>query len=522
MIITGVAISVSIVLIVGLLVARKVDGDSTNFLVAGRSLALPLSAAGLMGQAVDSNATLGNTDLTAGFGFWAGAALPLGLSLCLVLTGIFFAKRMNAMHLYTIGDFYRIRYGRIVELLASVLMIFAFCILLAGNLVAGGLLFETFLGTSYELGILLIVAVVLSYTITGGMFSDAYTAFIQMVITVGASICLALWVATTYGFTIPDGMGPFDLGQLTDPAQGATINWATLFALGVGDIIAIDFMQRIFSAKSPETARRACFVGAVGTAFVGIIFAMVALASGSILGPDGAGDRPVLFAVLEDHAPIWLAILVLSGIVAASCSTANGAVLGTASVAVRNIAGIRTLETEAANKRLLKVTRFTMLPVVGLAVFVAINVPETGILLTLAFDVMLVSCLVPFAAGHYWPRSTPAAALASMAVGTVLRMALFFMTPTIYGAENTLTRDSWVVFDASFDGWPTFIAFAAALVTFVVVSLLTRGGSVVDEAAVLLAEAEARAAADSPAAGAAVARDVPLRDSAPAAEADPV
>lgn len=501
MIIAGVAISVLAVLVVGLLVARKVDGDCTNFLVAGRSLALPLSAAGLMGQAVDSNATLGNTDLTAAFGFWAGASLPLGLSLCLVITGVFFAGRMNSMGLYTIGDFYRIRYGRVVELLASVLMIFAFCILLAGNLVAGGLLFETFLGTSYEVGILLIVAVVLSYTITGGMFSDAYTAFIQMVITVGASICLAVWVATTYGFSIPEGMGPFDLGQLTDPAQGATINWATLFALGVGDIIAIDFMQRIFSAKSPQTARRACFTGAVGTAFVGIVFSMVALTSSSILGPDGAGDRPVLFAVLEDYAPVWLAILVLSGIVAASCSTANGAVLGTASVAVRNIAGIRTLDTEETNKRLLKITRFTMLPVVGLAVFVAINVPQTGILLTLAFDVMLVSCLVPFAAGHYWSRATPAAALAAMVVGTAVRMVLFFMTPTIYGAENTLTRDSWVVFDASFDGWPTFIAFGAALATFVGVALVTRGGPTVEESIV-----------------------IDLRETAPAAavEADPV
>jgi len=69
MIITGVAIGVLLVLVVGLLVARKVDGDSTNFLVAGRSLALPLSAAGLMGQAVDSNATLGNTDLSSHLGF---------------------------------------------------------------------------------------------------------------------------------------------------------------------------------------------------------------------------------------------------------------------------------------------------------------------------------------------------------------------------------------------------------------------------------------------------------------------
>ena len=52
-------------------------------------------------------------------------------------------------------------------------MIFSFCILLAGNLVAGGYLFERFLGTSYILGVLLIVVIVLTYTLTGGMFSDA-------------------------------------------------------------------------------------------------------------------------------------------------------------------------------------------------------------------------------------------------------------------------------------------------------------------------------------------------------------
>jgi SSS family solute:Na+ symporter len=77
-IILGVAIGVLLVVSVGLAVARKVDGDSRNFLVAGRSLALPLSAAGLMGQAVDSNPTLGNTDLSYTFGFWAGVRPPLG------------------------------------------------------------------------------------------------------------------------------------------------------------------------------------------------------------------------------------------------------------------------------------------------------------------------------------------------------------------------------------------------------------------------------------------------------------
>jgi SSS family solute:Na+ symporter len=474
MVITGVAIGVLAVLVVGLAVARKVDGDSTNFLVAGRSLALPLSAAGLMGQAVDSNATLGNTDLSASFGFWAGVTLPLGLGICLLLTGIFFAARMNAMQLTTLPDFYRITYGRGVEVTASVLMIFSFCILLAGNLVAGGLLFEAFLGTSYELGIVLIVAVVLAYTITGGMFSDAYTAFLQMCITVVASTALLIWVAVEFGLSSPDGMGPFDLAQLSDPAQGAVINWGTLVALGIGDIVAIDFMQRIFSARSPQVARRACFVGAAGTALVGIPYALVALATPAIFGDDEFSG-PVLFHLLDAYAPAGLAILVLSGIVAASCSTANGAILGTSAVAVRNVAGFRRHDVLDGPDPLLRNVRLTMIPVVGVAVLFAIRVPETGILLTLAFDLMLACLVVPFVLGHFWSRATTRAAAAAIVVGFVVRLGLFVLTPTIFGADNTLWYIENDLVGAGFDGWPTFIGFAASAVSFVAVALLAPG-----------------------------------------------
>jgi solute:Na+ symporter, SSS family len=474
MIITGVAIGVLLVLVVGLLVARKVDGDSTNFLVAGRSLALPLSAAGLMGQAVDSNATLGNTDLSSHFGFWAGVSLPLGLGICLLLTGIFFAKRMNAMGLLSLPDFYRIRYGRGVEITASILMIFSFCILLAGNLVAGGFLFERFLGTSYTVGVLLIVAVVLTYTITGGMFSDAYTAFIQMVITVIGSLTLLVWVSVRFGLSAPEGFAASDLGQLTDPAQGATVNWATLVALGVGDIIAIDFMQRIFSAKSPATAQRACFVGAAGTAIVGIPYALVALSTPAILG-DQLPDSAVLFSLLEGYAPPFLTILVLSAIVAASCSTANGAILGTAAVAVRNIAGLEQQADGEGRDPLLRRVRFTMLPVVAVAIFFALQVPQTGILLTLAFDLMLAGLIVPFVLGHYWSRITTAAAFAAMGAGVAVRLVLFALTPTFYGVDNTLLYIPNDVFGPGFDGWPTMIAPIVSLVAFVAVALVTTG-----------------------------------------------
>ncbi|MGA6208827.1 sodium:solute symporter family protein [Nocardia testacea] len=463
MIILGIAISVLAVIGIGLLVARKVDGDSVNFLVAGRSLGLPLVAAGLMGQAVDSNATLGNTDLAGSVGFWAGASLPLGLGLCLLLTGLFFAKPMNRMGLLTLPDFYRIKYGRGVEFSASILMIFSFCILLAGNLVAGGFLFERFLGIPYTAGVLLIVAIVLTYTVTGGMFSDAYTALAQMVITVIGSLALLIWAGSTYGISIPEGMGPFDLGQLGNSSEGAVVNWATLIALGIGDIVAIDFMQRIFSARSPEIARRACFVGAAGTAVVGIPYALVALATTDLVG-EGTGPR--LLTLLDEHAPAGLAILVLSAIVAASCSTANGAILGTASVATRNIAG-RTDRTDAAGRdTLLRDVRLTMIPVVAVAIFFAVQVPQTGILLTLAFDLMLAALIVPFVAAHLTSRITTAAAVAAMVAGLGVRLVLFVLTPTMYGVPNTVLHIDNSLIGPGFDGWPTFFGFLASLLAF--------------------------------------------------------
>lgn len=119
---------------IGVYASKQIKGDSVNFLVAGRGLTLPLAAATLMAQSVDSNATLGNTDLASEFGFWAGASLPLGLALCLFLTALFFAKPMNRMGLITLPDFYRVKYGRTTEWVAAVLMVISFSFLLVGYL----------------------------------------------------------------------------------------------------------------------------------------------------------------------------------------------------------------------------------------------------------------------------------------------------------------------------------------------------------------------------------------------------
>jgi Na+/proline symporter len=493
-IVYGIAAIIITMLAIGFYVSRKIKGDSINYIVAGRGLILPLAAATLMAQSLDSNATLGNTDLVSSFGFWAGAALPVGLALCLFLTGLFFAKPMNRMNLTTLPDFYRRKYGRTAEVLASVIMSVAYAFLLAGNLVAGGFLFEIFVGTSFELGVVIIAALVLSYTVAGGLFAVAYTDFLQAGVAFIGSIALIIFVTSQYGITIPSGMGPTNLGQLTDPSQGAYINLATIVALGLGDIVAIDFMERVFAADSPETARKACFIGSAGTLIIGIPFSIVALSANPILASLGveAGNQAVLYSLLQNAVPPWLAALVIAGILAASFSTSDGAILGTSSVLARNIGGIRVdesasvttdggvdeggfFDTGSDSDKLLTVTRLMALPITLLGIFFALRVSATGMLLVLAFDIMLAGAFVPLVLGLYWSEmaNTPAA-LSSMVAGSATRLVLFVLVPTTYAYENTLFYIPNDIFTAAFDGLPTFIAAGVSLVTFVAVAYATK------------------------------------------------
>ncbi|MBX2863989.1 MAG: sodium:solute symporter family protein [Leptolyngbyaceae cyanobacterium MAG.088] len=460
---------------IGVWASKQIKGDSVNFLVAGRGLALPLAAATLMAQSVDSNATLGNTDLSSEFGFWAGAALPIGLALCLLLTGLFLAKPMNRMGLITIPDFYRIKYGRTVELVAACIMTVSFSFLLAGTLVAGGYMFLNFLGLSYFGGITLLAVLVFAYTVSGGLFAVAYTDFIQVFIALLGSWGLLLYVLANFGLTIEPGMGPLAFDQLTSVGSGAAINWASIIALGFGNMVAIDFMARIFAAESPETAQRACLFASAGTLIIGIPFSIIALGSTSIFSQVGITvEGPVLFSLLENVIPPALGLVVLAAILSASLSTADGAILGTSSVLAHNVLGIRHAGAHGAGgDKLLQITRLMAIVITILGLFLGLKVPQTGVLLLLAFDMSFAGLVVPLIGGLFWAKSTGQGALACILAGSITRFVFFALMPTMFGVDNTLLYIPNGVFTIDFDGFPTLISPLVGLIAFVIVSKMT-------------------------------------------------
>ena len=148
----GIAVMVAIVLfvLVGFCTYFFVKNKSENYFVAGRSLPLWVVTATLASQSIDSNAILGNADLSYKYHYYDGAVLPIGLGLSLILNGIFLAAKINKDGALTLPDVFAKRYGKVVEVLCSICTIISFLCLLAGNLVGMGVIISYTLGLSED------------------------------------------------------------------------------------------------------------------------------------------------------------------------------------------------------------------------------------------------------------------------------------------------------------------------------------------------------------------------------------
>src|ERR671914_1282506 len=185
-------------LTVGTLTSRLVKKSSKRFMIAGKSLPLFFVGTMLAAQSIDGNSSLGNVALVFEFGFWAGAAIPIGLGGCLLLTGLFYGKKLNKMAMLTLPDFYFRRFGNGAEGISSILMTISFIVLVAGNFAASGFILSTVLGIDFLWAMLIAAIIVLIYTYAGGLFSSAYTDIFQIYLAIGAFWAAFIFVAAGY------------------------------------------------------------------------------------------------------------------------------------------------------------------------------------------------------------------------------------------------------------------------------------------------------------------------------------
>ena len=464
----GIAVAAFIILtlVVGIFAGKLVKNSGKRLIVAGKSLPLAMVGTMLAAQAVDGNSSLGNVALVFEFGFWAGAVIPLGLGLCLFMTAAFYAKPLNKMSMITLPDFYFRRFGNGAEGLSGILMIISFLVLVAGNLAASGFILEVVFGINYFWGITISAVVVVAYTIAGGLFASAYTNLFQVYLAIGSFWAGFLFFAggfsdvpwdVIYNNAPPEFM---DLSGLYDIANGALINWGAILALGLGDIVALDFMERVFSAKNPKTAQRGALMGGALTLFTVVPTSMLGIVAFYYLPADTAPDL-ALPLLSTEFMPFAIGAAILMGVIGASMSTASGGLLAISSVISRNMMQriIRRRwmgKPNWSDSQLLRVTRIVIIPMMVIGTALGYFVPAPGIYLILAFDIVFAGAFAPLTFGLFWKKANMPAAVASLIVGSAIRFIFFFTMPEEWAGLDTMI--------------PPIIAFAL----FIVVALATQ------------------------------------------------
>jgi solute:Na+ symporter, SSS family len=451
---------------VGTLTAKLVKKSSRRYMVAGKSLPLFFVGTMLAAQSIDGNSSLGNVSLVYQFGFWSGAVIPIGLGICLLLTGLFYGKRLNKMAMLTLPDFYYRRFGNGAEGISSILMTISFIVLVAGNFAASGFILSTVLQIDFLWAMLITSIIVLVYTFAGGLFSSAYTDIFQIYLAIGAFWAAFIFFAigaagidfgTILGSTPP---GYLDLSGLTDMGNGALVNWASILALGLGDIVALDFMERVFAAKDPKTASRGALWGAGLTLATVIPTSMMGIVALYLI-PNLEDPFTAYPTLAINHVPYPIGAALLMGVLGASMSTANGGLLAISSVISRNMIQRDILrrmlkKPGLEDRKLLTTTRVFTIPMMAAAFILGYLLPQPGIYLILAFDIVFAGAFAPLTLGLFWRKANMPAALTSLIVGSALRLLMFFVIPVDLAGLDTMI--------------PPPIAFAL----FVIVALATQ------------------------------------------------
>ncbi len=353
---------------------------------------------------------------------------PFGASMCLVLVGVFFATRLYKMHLLTIGDFYRKRFGVPVEILCSLIIILSYLGWVAAQITALGLVFSTLTrgAITPEWGMVIGTVLVLVYVMIGGMMAVAYTDFVQMIVLVLGMSYIAWYSADLVGgadkvFALAKERNWYRV--LPDPHVK---DWAFFIASAItmmlGSIPQQDVFQRVMSAKNVNAARYGAIIG--GLCYLAFAFVpMFIVASALIVMPEHAAElldgdaEQVLPTMIMDHMPLFIQILFFGALVSAIKSCSSATLLAPSTSFVENI--LRHLVPGLSDKQLLRAMRISIFTFTALVLTYAIISRGTSIyeLVSSAYQITLVGSFVPLTFGLYWKRATTQGAILSIVLG---------------------------------------------------------------------------------------------------------
>lgn len=411
---------------IGLWAARRVH-NTKDFAIAGRHLPFYMVTATVFATWFGSETVLGIPATFLQEGLHGVVSDPFGSSMCLILVGLFFAAPLYRMKLLTIGDFYKQRYGRGVEVLTTIAIVISYLGWVGAQITALGLVFNVVSGgeISKLAGMWIGSGTILIYTVFGGMWAVAITDLLQMII-----ICIGMLYI---GGEVSGMVG--GVGAVVDHARAAgkfefwptpdlkeiiafAAAWMTMM---FGSIPQQDVFQRVQSSKTIKIAVWGSVLG--GSLYFVFAFVPMFLAySATMIDPKmvngliNTDPQMILPTLVLEHAPLFAQVMFFGALLSAIKSCASATLLAPSVTFTENI--LKPMLGKVTDKEMLRWMRIVTLTFTLMVTLYAINSKLSIFkMVENAYQITLVMAFIPLACGVYWKRATNQGALLAIFMG---------------------------------------------------------------------------------------------------------
>lgn len=309
---------------------------------------------------------------------WVGIGLIIGMFFNWTLIAPRLRKATEKYDSYTLSTFFERRFGDssgIIRLISASMTLFFMTYYFSAGLVATGRLFEVLFNINYYIGITVAVLIVISYVLTGGFVSVAWTDFAQGIFLL-AMIMLVPFVAYSHIGGVSDIINAAN-------AKGITFSlipdysFASLFAIfslsagwGLGYFGQPHILTKFMGIKHVGELHKSKYLGMTWQ-----FFALASAAAVGFIGmayfPNGLANPEMVFVEMTRSLFVPFATaFIICGIFAANISTMDSQILVSATVLSEDFyKGM--VNKKASPKQVLYVSRCGVILFAAIAFFLA-------------------------------------------------------------------------------------------------------------------------------------------------------
>ena len=413
------------IVFVGFRAARKEKTSTDEFLLAGRTLTLPVFVATLVSTWYGGILGVGEFSYRYGISNWFIFGVPYYIFA--LIFAFLLAKRVRATQLYTIPDKLEFAYNKPTAILGGVLTFFL--VTPAAYVFMLGVLVQVIAGWDLTISIVVTTIVTVCYLLAGGFRSDVHVNVVEFILMFLGFVVMLVFAVGNYGGTeyISQHVPPLHLTVHGGNSIQFIIVW---FFIALWTLVDPAFHQRCYAAKDGKTARRGILVSVLFWFIFDFLTSVTGLYARAAI--PGLAQPALSYPYLAEAVlpPVAKGLFYI-GMLATIMSTLSSLMLISGITLGKDI--VLRLKPTLSEQKVKRMTQYGIIIASIVAVSIALGIPSVVAIWYTVGTVIVPGLLIPVVGSYFEKlRPSPRWAFTIMAGGFTASLSSL-----MYGQINT-------------------------------------------------------------------------------------